>query len=107
MSVLFSLCSPVGPPAITAPSQSVAVESGSNAEFTCTATGLGTLTFMWTTNAPVGTLPLPVENNTAAMTATTTLSLTSVNTSYRGDYMCTVSNERGMATAQTTLSVIG
>ena len=101
-----SLCSPVGPPTITAPPQSVAVESGSNAEFTCTATGLGTLTFVWTT--PVGTLPSSVENNnTAAMTATSTLRLTSVNTSYRGDYVCTVSNERGMATAQATLSVIG
>ena len=108
MSVLFSLCSPVGPPDITAPPQSVAVESGSNAEFTCIATGLGTLTFMWTTNASVGSLPSSVEsNNTAAMTATSTLSLTSLDTSYRGDYVCTVSNERGRATAQATLSVIG
>ena len=108
MSVLFSLRSPVGPPDITAPPQSVAVESGSNAEFNCTATGLGNLTFMWTTNALVGTLPSSVENNnTVAMTATSTLRLTNVDTSYRGDYVCTVSNERGRDTAQATLSVIG
>ena len=108
MSVLFSLCSPVGPPDITAPPQSVAVESGSNVEFTCTATGLGNLMFEWTTNASVGTLPSSVEsNNTETMTATSTLRLTSVDTSYRGDYVCTVSNERGMATEQATLSVIG
>ena len=80
------------------------MENGSNAEFTCTATGLGTLTFMWTT--PVGTLPSSVES-TVAMTATSTLRLTNVNTSYRGDYVCTVRNERGMATEQATLSVIG
>ena len=84
------------------------MESGSNAEFTCNATGLGTLTFMWTTNAPVGTLPQSAENiNTAAMTTTSTLSLTGVDTSYRGDYICTVSNEGGRDTAQATLSVIG
>ena len=84
------------------------MENGSNAEFNCTATGLGTLTFMWTTNAPVGSLPPSVESNdTAAMTTTSTLSLTGVDTSYRGDYTCTVSNERGRDTAQATLSVIG
>ena len=106
MSVLFSLCSPVGPPDITAPPQNIAVENGSNVEFNCTATGLGNLMFEWTT--PVGTLPSSVESiNTETMTATSTLSLTSVDTSYRGNYVCTVSNERGMATAQATLSVIG
>ena len=84
------------------------MENGRNAEFTCTATGLGTLTFNWTTNAPVGTLPPSMENiNTAARTTTNTLSLTGVDTSYRGDYTCTVSNERGRDTAQATLSVIG
>ena len=83
-NVCCALCSPVGPPDITAPPQSVAVESESNFEFTCTANGLGTLTFMWTTNASVGTLPPSVENiNTAAMTATSTLSLSNVDTSYR------------------------
>ena len=107
-NVCCALCFPVGPPDITARPQSVAVESGSNVEFNCNATGLGTLTFMWTTNAPVGTLPSSVENiNTATMTATSTLSLSNVDTSYRGDYVCTVSNERGRDTAQATLSVIG
>ena len=105
-NVCCALCSPVGPPDITVPPQSVAVKSGSNVEFNCTATGLGNLRFGWTT--PVGTLPSLVENiNTAAMTATSTLNLTSVNISYRGDYVCTVSNERGRDTAQFTLSVIG
>ena len=41
------------------------------------------------------------------MTATSTLRLTSVDTSYHGDYVCTVSNERGRDTAQATLNVIG
>ena len=104
---LCSLCSPVGPPDITVPPQSVAVGNGSNAEFTCTATGLGNLRFTWTTNAPVGALPSSAEINTAAMTTTSTLSLTGVDTSYRGDYVCTVSNKRGSDTAQATLSVIG
>ena len=82
------------------------MENGSNAEFTCTATGLGTLTFTWTT--PVGTLPSSVEsNNTAAMIATSTLRLTGVDTSYSGDYICTVRNERESDTVQATLSVIG
>ena len=82
------------------------MENGSNVEFNCTATGLGNLMFEWTT--PVGTLPSSVEsNNTETMTATSTLRLTSVDTSYRGNYVCTVSNERGRATAQATLSVIG
>ena len=84
------------------------MENGGNAEFTCTATGLGNLIFNWTTNASVGTLPSSVENiNTAAMNTTSTLSLTGVDTSYRGDYICTVSNERGSDTARATLSVIG
>ena len=104
--MLCSLCSPVGPPDITVPPENVAVENGSNAEFNCTATGLGNLTFTWTT--PVGTLPSSVESNdTAAMTATSTLNLTGVDTRYRGDYICTVRNERGNDTAQATLSVIG
>ena len=108
VNVSCVLCSLVGGPDITVPPQSVAVENGSNAEFTCTATGLGTLTFMWTTNASVGTLPPSVENiNTAAMTTTSTLSLTGVDTSYSGHYICTVSNERGSDMAQATLSVIG
>ena len=84
------------------------MENGSNAEFNCNATGLGTLTFNWTTNAPVRTLPPSVESDdTATMTTTSTLSLTSVDTRYRGDYICTVSNERGRDTEQATLSVIG
>ena len=84
------------------------MENGSNAEFTCNATVLGTLTFNWTTNAPVGSLPPSVESNyTAAMTATSTLRLTGVDASYRGDYICTVHNERGSDTEQATLSVIG
>ena len=105
---MCSLCSPVGPPDITVPQENVAVENGSNAEFTCTAIGLGTLTFMWTANAPVGTLPPSAESSDiAAMNTTSTLSLTSVDTSYRGDYICTVRNERGSDRAQATLSVIG
>ena len=104
--LLCSLCSPVGPPDITLPPQSVAVENGSNTEFTCTATGLGTWTFMWRT--PGGNLPSSVEsNNTVAMTVTSTLNLTNVDTSYHGDYICAVSNERGSDTEQATLSVIG
>ena len=84
------------------------MENGSNAEFNCNATGLGNLKFMWNTNASVGTLPSSVESNdTAAMTTTSILSLTGVDTSYRGDYTCIVSNERGNDTAQATLSVIG
>ena len=105
---MCSLCSPVGPPDITVPPENLTVESGSNAEFTCAATGEGNLMFNWTTNASVGSLPQSAENiNTAAMNATSTLSLTSVDTNYRGDYICTVSNERGSDTEQATLSVIG
>ena len=107
VNVCCVLCSLVLPIDITVPPQSVAVESGSNAEFNCTATGLRTPTFMWTTNAPVGTLPPSVESDTVARTTTNTLSLTSVDTSYRGDYICTVHIEGGSDTAQATLSVIG
>ena len=82
------------------------MENGSNTEFTCTATGLGTLTVMWITS--VGNLPSSAEShNAVAMTVTSTLNLTSVDTSYRGDYICAVSNERGSDTEQATLSVIG
>jgi len=100
---------PVGPPDITDPPLSVAVENGSNAEFTCTATGLCTLTFIWMTTASV-TLPPAVEtiNSTATVnTMTSTLSLTSVTADYRGDYTCRVENQRGNATSQATLIVIG
>ena len=106
VNVCCVLCSLVGAPVITVPPQSLAVENGSNTEFTCTATGLGNLRFTWTT--PVGTLPSSVESNdTAALTTTSILSLTSVDTSYSGDYICTVRNERESDTAQATLSVIG
>jgi len=83
------------------------VENGSNVEFTCTATGLGTLTFNWTTTASV-TLPSTVETiNSTANMATSTLNLTSVTADYRGDYTCRMENERGSATSQATLTVIG
>ena len=103
---------PVAPPDITDPPLSVAVENGSNTEFTCTATGLGTLTFNWTTTASV-TLPPAVETigSTAIVNTTTSIlsltGVTGVTADYRGDYTCHVENLRGSATSQATLTVIG
>ena len=99
----------VDPPTITIPPQSVTVADGRNVEFTCTATGDGTLAFTWTTTAPVG-VPSSVQTrfNTQDGSETSTLSLTNVGSNHRGVYTCSVSNERGSAgSRQATLTLIG
>ena len=99
----------VDPPTITVPPQSITVASGSNAEFTCTAIGEGTLAFTWTTTVPVG-VPSSVQTRFNAQdgSETSTLSLTNVGSNHIGVYTCSVSNERGSGgTRQATLTIIG
>ena len=75
----------------------------------CTARGEGTLTFTWTTTAPVN-LPSSVQTqfNPQDGSETNTLSLTNVGSNHGGVYACSVSNERGSTGLhQATLTIIG
>ena len=75
----------------------------------CTARGEGTLTFTWTTTAPVN-LPSSVQTqfNPQDGSETNTLSLTNVGSDHGGVYACSVSNERGSTGLyQATLTIIG
>ena len=75
----------------------------------CTARGEGTLTFTWTTTAPVN-LPSSVQTefNPQDGSETSTLSLTNVGSNHSGVYACSVSNERGSTGLhQATLTIIG
>ena len=99
----------VDPPTITVPPQSTAVDIGSNTEFMCTARGEGTLTFTWTTTAPVDvSSSAQTQFNLQDGSETNTLSLTNVRSNHSGTYACSVSNERGSTGPyQATLTIIG
>ena len=86
-----------------------AVENGSNVDFTCTATSNASLTFLWRTTASGVTLPNDVEDGSdPAAGVTSTLSLTAVTVSHRGDYICDVENARGnKLSIPATLTVVG
>lgn len=102
-------CLSVDPPVISVPPQSTLAEIGSDIEFACTAEGEGTLTFAWTTTAPVGVSSfVQTQFNLQDGSETSTLSLTNVGANHSGVYACSVSNERGSTPPlQATLTIIG
>lgn len=85
-----------GAPLITVPPQNLAVPAGSNATFTVTATGSGTLTYQWLfngTNLPGAT--------------SSSLTLVNVQPANAGNYSVRVSNANGSTTSPSaTLSVV-
>ena len=91
------------------PPQSTVAEVGSDIEFVCTATGEGTLTFAWTTTAPVGgSSSVQTRFNPQDGSETSILSLTNVGANRTGVYACSVANERGNTPPlQATLTIVG
>ena len=90
------------------PPQSTVAEVGSDIEFVCTARGEGTLTFAWTTTAPVGGSSVLTRFNPQDGSETSILSLTNVDTNHTGVYACSVANERGNTPPlQATLTIVG
>lgn len=91
------------------PPQSIIAEFGSDIEIACTAEGEGTLTFAWTTTAPVGvSSSVQTRFNLQDGSETSILSLTNVGANHSGVYACSVGNERGSTPPlQATLTIIG
>ena len=95
-SIFFLPCvCTVDPPEITEDPMDVNATFGENANFTCTASGPGTLMFSWTATATVSPFPSATEVDNGNGSFTSTLELTMVDTGYRGDYTCTVTNAGG------------
>ncbi|KAL5510747.1 hypothetical protein EMCRGX_G006348 [Ephydatia muelleri] len=81
-------------PIVTAPPTNTSAPVGSNAIFSCTAVGLGTLTITWNTTSLLS-LPPPTLVLSSPYTAVSTLSLGPLSVAHRGQYWCTVADSSG------------
>jgi hypothetical protein len=93
------------PPVISSPPSNQSANVGDNISFTVVATGDPTLTYQWS----LGANPLSDGTNGSGSvisgSATTTLSLSNVQTTDAGNYFVMVSNAYGNASAQAMLAV--
>ena len=74
--------------------------------FSCTGGGSGNMAITWGTSAPNITLPNDIET-VNGLEVTSTIMFTA-SPSFHGNYSCTVTNERGDVTSNTSiLTIIG
>ena len=86
--------------------EDVVVESGMEVIFSCRGGGSGNVSITWETSAYNVTLPNDIET-TSGLDVTSTIMFTA-SPSFRGNYWCNVTNERGSAASATAiLAVIG
>ena len=94
LSCFFHLTLCIVPPVITVPPEDTAVEEGSEATFTCFATGTPRPRIQWLFNGEV------IEEGSR-------LTVASVDDTNSGTYTCEATNVAGVASATATLAVFG